>query len=90
MEAVEALVRDTQILIEASQTVDTSDATTFNVAGGSLTQNFYSGFKTNPLDENVSDQIFFAWEIDAPVDAVPAGSSMYNWVTYRLKSDTTG
>lgn len=76
LEALDPIVRDVQILISDSSTVDTTPETSFNVPG-TMKQNFYAGFMTNPFDETVSDLIGFYFEADAPKQAVKLGSSFY-------------
>ena len=87
LEALDPIVRDVQILISDSSTVDTTPETSFNVPG-TMKQNFYAGFMTNPFDENVSDLIGFYFEADAPKQAVKLGSSFYQYVTYWKTNDT--
>lgn len=85
MEPLDPITRDVQILIEDSQTVQ-ADAAGFTQSAP-ITQNFYSGFQSNPTDESVSDLIGFYFEVDAPKEAVKLGSSVQQWVQFKKPSE---
>ena len=81
MKPLDPITRDVQILIEDTQTVESTTAG-FTTAGP-IVQSFFSGFMTNPTDDTVSDLIGFYFETDASKENVKLGSSLQQWVQFR-------
>ena len=87
MEALDTVARDSQAIIEDTNTLD---ITTPSGESGTAATVFKAGFATNPYDETVSDLLFMVLESDAPYEMIAPGNILQQWVSYSKSSDTSG
>lgn len=77
------VVKDVQI----AATESFSYKNELNVSG-KATQWFETGFEVNPYDDTANDSFGFWWTLDAPTEAIPDGSIVYQYVSF-IKSGST-
>lgn len=65
------------------------DASDYLDVSGDVFQYFSTAFENNPYDDTVSDVLGFYFTLDAPDAAIPNGSIVYQYVSYRNASDST-
>lgn len=87
MESLDTDVRDFQVVIEDTNTLD---ITTPSGQPGTAATVFSAGIATNPDDETISDVLFMILETDAPYEMIAPGNVMQQWVSYSKTADTTG
>jgi hypothetical protein len=79
----------TKIFEELSYEEFSYDSETYLSVEGDITHSFQAGYETNPYKDEANDFIGFYFGVDAPSTAIPKGSIVYQYVTYKKTGDTT-
>jgi len=85
MEPLDDFVTDQQVIVDQSRVADVTAA---DGTVGSVTQWLFGGFEINPLNDQVSDKLFFYLEMDAPKTFIPKGSRLFQFATFQQKDST--